>query len=147
MRLLTEKYAVKKEENDGERRSRPRKAPTASDADEGVGCGSKTSATPGGVEDPTKVEPEEDSQEAERIVDRLRGALLRLPDRGLHPYVQSRTRKSLSDIEIAAANPPALAKPMIGDHLHTLLQKSRFGPDELGRYIGSLLQGMPAESH
>ena len=31
-KLLTEKYAVKKEENDGERRSRPRKAPTASRA-------------------------------------------------------------------------------------------------------------------
>ena len=137
---MTEKYAVKKEENDGERRSRPRTAPVASDANESAGCGSKTSTTPGGVENPTKVEPEEDSLEAERIVDRLRGELLRLPDRGLHPYVQSRTRKSLSDSEIAAADPPSLAKPMIGDHLHTLLQKSRFGPDELGRYIGSLLE-------
>ena len=86
------------------------------------------------------MEPDEAMREyADKIIERLWDDLHQLPERGRHPYVQTRTTKSLTAVEVAAADPPSLAKPMFGDHMYTFLKGSRFSSDELGRYIGSLL--------
>ena len=137
---MTEKYNVKKEENEDERRSRPRRSPTAEDADGDAGGGGKTSATPSGAQSPAKAEPDEAMRtEADEIIERFMDDLRQLRERGRHPYVQVRTRNSLIAVEVGAAKTPDLAKPMFGDHMYTLLKGSRFTSDELGHYIGSLM--------
>ena len=149
-KFLTEGYRVKKEESDGERRSRPRRSSTAEDADGNAGGGGETFVALGGAQSPAKAESDIAREETradakptmgvDEIVEGLLDDLRRLPERGRHPYVMRRTRHVLTPTEVAAAPSPSDVKPMFGDRMSTMLSGSRFNPDEIGRYVGSLLE-------
>ena len=89
---LTERYKVKKEESEGERRSRPRRSSVAEEVEEETGGGGETFATPCGAESPAEVDPETardkahaDEDRVDEIITILLDDLRGLPERGRNP--------------------------------------------------------------
>jgi hypothetical protein len=103
---LYRRYKIEGNEDEGERRSKPRVSRARTVAAEDREGGGATSAEPGGTQSPAKTGPEMTDQAKEEfeeecpvvcpeeIIERYMVHLRALPARGQNPYVQRRERKN-----------------------------------------------------